>query len=407
MAPSLYATEATFFTRNRKLTFPAVVCSLLNLFKESVEYNLSVLSPLFNQQPVTGAAFSLARYKIDISFFKDLNKILVDLNNKEAVVRWKGFQLIAGDGSTVALPASRQIKDYFGIYSKTAQGVHTCLAQVFLLYDVLTNVVIEGRLSKMETGEKTLLRECLDDLPIKKAIFILDRGFGYFGECKQFFTQKRDFCIRISGSISTFGRMVKDNPSDDFQVLWEPSDMEKATCRCHGQNTDPILVRVSKIKLASGEIEILVSSLFDTNMFSLDDLKELYRLRWGIEEGFKKLKPKMKLEHFGSRKPAGIFQEFQTHLFMMNIIATIGNIAQREVDKKCSKRKLAYKYNWQNAFRFIRNKFIELIYCIDLENLIEHLVQCISTSVTAVKPDRSFPRLRIKKRKPRLHQTYK
>ena len=97
------------------LTFPIVVSSLLNLFKESVEYNISILLPFFNQKAVSGAAFSLARYKIGLSFFKELNKILVDFKQKESTVLWKGFPLIAGNGSTVSLPASRQIKEHFGI----------------------------------------------------------------------------------------------------------------------------------------------------------------------------------------------------------------------------------------------------------------------------------------------------
>jgi IS4 transposase len=61
-------------------------------------------------------------------------------------------------------------------------------------------------------------------------------------------------------------------------------------------NYEPIQVRVSKIKLKSGEIEILISSLYQMDIYTLDDMKELYRLRWGIEEGFIKLKPKMKIK---------------------------------------------------------------------------------------------------------------
>lgn len=349
----------------------------------------------------------MARYKIDLSFFKDLNKILVDFNQKESAVLWKGFQLIAGDGSTVSLPASKQIKEHFGIYSSTEKGVNSCLARVFMLYDVLTDLVIDGRISKIEEGEKSLLKQCLTDFPVNKGIFILDRGFGYFGVCKRFFTQERDFCIRISGSNSAFGQSAMENPLNDFLTLWKPSVMEQETCRQQGQDIEPIKIRISKIELKSGETEILVSSLFDMELFSLEDLKELYRLRWGIEEGFKKLKPKMKLEHFGSRKPEGIFQEFQAHLFMMNVVSIMGNAAQQEVEKKCSSRKLKYKYNWQNAFRFVRNKIIEIVNFRNTEQLIEQLIAQIATSIIAVKPERSFPRLRIKKRKPRLYQTYK
>lgn len=384
-----------------------MVSTILNLFKESVEYNISTVLPFLCLKPVTGAAFSLARYKIKLSFFKDLNKIPINFHQKEPSRLWKGHQLIDGDGSTASLPASMLIKEYFGVYSIRKDGVKSCMAQLFMLYDVLTDMVIDGRISKTEVREKTLLKDCLRDLPVSKAIFLLDRGFGYFSECKGFLDQQRDFCIRMSGSASSFGKSVLENQSTDFITSWQPSQSEEETCRMHGLDDRPIWVRVSKIKLKTGEIEILVSSLYDMNEFLLTDMQELYRLRWSIEEGFKKLKPKMKLEHFGSRKPEGIFQEFEAHLFMMNLVALIGNAAQEEVERKCSKRKLKYRYNWQNAFRFVRQKIVSLLNHRDIKALIEQLIGLISASVTAIKPDRSFSREVSRQKKTRLHQTYK
>jgi IS4 transposase len=87
-----------------------------------------------------------------------------------------------------------------------------------------------------------------------------------------------------------------ENPFYDFLAYWKRTDKEKKTCRNHVLNYEPIQVRVSKIKLKSGEIEILISSLYQMDIYTLDDMKELYRLRWGIEEGFIKLKPKMKIK---------------------------------------------------------------------------------------------------------------
>ncbi|RZL97782.1 MAG: hypothetical protein EOO88_62095, partial [Pedobacter sp.] len=121
----------------------------------------------------------------------------------------------------------------------------------------------------------------------------------------------------------------------------------------YGLDTEKIFVRVTKIGLKTGETEVLVSSLFDMDNVGTAQMKVLYGLRWPIEEGFKKLKPKMKLEQFGCRKPDGIFQEFEAHIFMMNLVALLGIQAQQQIDMN-KKRKLNYKYNWQNAFRFVR-----------------------------------------------------
>ena len=360
-----------------------------------------------NIQPVTDAAFSLARFKIDLSFFKDLNKIVIDFHQESPSKLWKGFQLIAGDGSTVSLPASRQIKEYFGVHSNNDDGIKNCLAQIFMLYDVYTDVVIDGRISTMENSERTLLSNCLADQPVTKAIYLLDRGFGHFHVCKRFLNQKRDFCIRISNSCSVSCRAVMENPLNDFITYWKPSRKEKKTCHKHGLDNEPVKIRASKIMLNTGEIEILVSSLYETNTYSLADIKGLYKLRWGIEEGYKKLKPKMRLEQFGSRKPEGIFQEFEAHLFMMNLVGIMGNIAQNEIAEKCRKRKLKYKYNWQSAYRLIRNKIVSLLNQVEIEHIIDKLLKLIAASVVAIRPERSFPRSQLRKNKTRLHQAYK
>ena len=363
--------------------------------------------PYFNLKPVTGAAFSLARYKIDLSFFKDLNKILVDFHRQRHFKVWKGFQLIAVDGSTVALPPSSQIKEYFGIYSQKGNGVKSCMAQILLLYDVCSEFVIAGKISKTEVSEKVQFRNCLAELPQSKAIFILDRGFGYFNICKELILQKRDFCIRLSTAQSLFAKNALKNPGNDLVMEWSPSESEKSTCMHHGIDCGPIKIRVTKIQLKTGEIELLVSSLLDIEKFSLPDINNLYRLRWGVEEGFKKLKPKMKIEQFGSRKPQGIFQEFEAHLFMMNMVAILGDQAECEIEKKCRNRKLNYKYNWQNAFRWVRHNMIQLIGYKEIEKLISKLKELISGSVIPIKPDRNFERITYKKRKNRLYQTYK
>jgi hypothetical protein len=372
-----------------------------------VEYNIASILPCFNLEPVTGAAFSLARYKISLSFFKDLNKVLVNFHQKAPSTLWKGFQLIAGDGSTVSLPVSRQVKNYFGVHSTNDDGINNCLAQIFMLYDIFTGLIIKGCISKMEDSERTLLKKCLAGFPVYKAIFLLDRGFGHFHVFKRFLNSKRDFCIRISCTGSLFGKKMMEVTSDDFITYWTPSEKEKKTCSKHKLDTKPIRVRVSKIKLKNGEIELLVSSLYDMDTYNIANLKELYKLRWNIEEGFKKLKPKMKLEYFGSRKPEGIFQEFEAHIFMINLIAIMGAEAQQEVEQKVKKRKLKYRYNWQNAYRFIRNKLIDILRLRNLDQLIDRLITLLASSVIALKPDRCFPRSPLRKNKTRLHQAYK
>jgi len=183
--------------------------------------------------------------------------------------------------------------------------------------------------------------------------------------------------------------------------------MERSNCIKHGQDIKAIQVRVSKILLDTGETELLVSNIFNMEVINKAEMKQLYFMRWGVEEGFKKLKPKMKLEHFGCKKMEGIYQEFYAHIFMLNIVSIIGNEAQQRIDVKVHGRKHKYKYNWQNAYRNIRDKIVALINNRNIYKILNDLIKKIILSVVAIVPDRAFAREKKSSNKSRLFQCYK
>jgi hypothetical protein len=353
------------------------------------------------------AAFSAARYKIKPAFFQALNALVVKHIETLIPTTWKGYQLIAFDGSTISLPPSAQIKKIFGIFAQTVKGTKTCMAQVLICFDVLSNYVLASKIDKMEVGEKSLLRMMLPEIKATNAIFILDRGFGNFSICKMFEKQNFKYCIRLSTQISSFAKTAMNCAESDFITFWEPSEMERSNCKQHRQDTTAIKVRVSKVLLDTGEIELLVSNLFDAGAINDTEMKQLYFMRWGIEEGIKKLKPKMKLEHFGCRKMEGIYQEFYAHIFMMNVVAIMGNEAQQSIDVKVKERKRKYKYNWQNAYRHVRDKIIVLLNSRNIYKTIKELIKKIESSIVAIVPDRAFSREKQSSRKSRLFQCYK
>lgn len=348
--------------------------------------------PAISTKQVKGPAFSMARYKIKLSFFLELNKILTDHIETLKPRLWKGYRLVAGDGTTVNLPPSISIKDHFGIFATTQSGGKTCLANACMLYDVLSNMTIDSIICPTSIGEGTLMNRMLIQSQFSNSIILLDRGFGFFSTCKIINSKKQGFCIRLKTSQSDFTRKVLMYPLSDFITDWSASEAERKTCRKNVLDTDSIRVRVTKVVLKTGEIEILVSNIFDMKAITEKDIQALYAMRWGVEEGFKKLKPKMKLEQFGCKRYEGIYQEFYAHIFMMNLVEIIGSDAEDEIIKKTKNRKLKYKYNWQNAFRFVRNKFVNIFHLGEFQSSLESIVKQIASSLIAIKNDRSFER---------------
>ena len=222
-----------------------------------------------------------------------------------------------------------------------------------------------------------------------------------------FQNQQHKFCIRLTSQLSAFAKGAIASADSDFVTIWEPSEMERSNCKTHGYDSIPIKVRVTKVVLDTGEIELLVSNLFELDTINQAAMKTLYFMRWSIEESIKKLKPKMKLEYFGCKKPEGIYQEFYAHIFILNLVSIMGNEAQVKIEKETEGRTRDYKYNWQNAYRHVRERIIQLINNRNLYKIINDLIQKIALSVVAVIKGRKFSREKQSSRKARLFQCYK
>ena len=101
---SLFTTSPNDFSRERKLTIERLVGIIINMPKRSLSIELNdFFNLLKDSNPATKAAFSLQRGKLLPVFFQVWNCFLVDCFYKHHVAHikhWKGFRLLAVDGST-------------------------------------------------------------------------------------------------------------------------------------------------------------------------------------------------------------------------------------------------------------------------------------------------------------------
>lgn len=74
-------------------------------------------------------------------------------------------------------------------------------------------------------------------------------------------------------------------------------------------------LRVVRFPISDNEYECILTNLPD-NEFSIDEIKELYALRWGIETSFRELKYAVGLACFHSKKREYIIQEIWARLIL-------------------------------------------------------------------------------------------
>ena len=106
----------------------------------------------------TKSAFVQARKKVKPEVFERLSDLLLNefySDNELAIKLWKGFRLLAVDGSRITLPITKELK---AIYGESKNQTNTVLVQArcSVIYDVLNKYVLDGSLGALKIGERDL-----------------------------------------------------------------------------------------------------------------------------------------------------------------------------------------------------------------------------------------------------------
>lgn len=104
-----------------------------------------------------------------------------------------------------------------------------------------------------------------------------------------------------------------------------------------------------RFKITEDTYECIVTNL-DKDEFSMQDIKELYHLRWEIETSYRELKYDLDLNTLHSKKRNLIEQKIYAKMILYNFCSRITN----EIDITKRKRKYEYQLNFIRAFHIIR-----------------------------------------------------
>ena len=113
-----------------------------------------------------------------------------------------------------------------------------------------------------------------------------------------------------------------------------------------------------KNRLSSLQNEIskyLVTSIFDETL-TASDFKELYFLRWPIEQKYGELKNQYLIEEFSGATSTSIEQEFYINLMLSNLAAMIKRAADNKINESADPDN-KYRYQSNRAFIIGRMKW--------------------------------------------------
>jgi hypothetical protein len=397
-----YLFDTKHFTRKRNLPFQTVVLLILRLLKSSLQTELKgFYTEVFKQDEVVNwvsdAALSKARQKIKSDLFSDLSDTVAEaFYSLTGGDRWKGYRLLGVDGSEINLPSSKQLLKDFGKHHTNSVGTKIPQARVSFLTDVLNKITIDASIESFRTGEQTMLADHLDCVK-HTDLLTADANYGHFWVLKKVADTGADYCFRISKS-SDFVKGFIASGMKDVVLDWHPSKSTRASCRKNNVDEKHMKVRLVLIELEN-EIEILVTSLLDQQLFSYQDMQGLYNTRWAVEEEFKKFMQRLVVEYFSSLKTNGVRQDFHANVFMLNVVSLLTHESNKKVLEDSKNLKFRRCINWTSALGDVRQR-LALLFLRSakiVERIIRSLTKSFEINTEPIKPNRRFNRDKRKK----------
>jgi hypothetical protein len=134
-------------------------------------------------------------------------------------VYWKGFRLLAMDGTTINLDNWTALKKYYGT-AKNGQGGVTVQARMLLLQFPWSRMPYYYEVARLSVGEHTLAERLAERIQAGDLI-LLDRGFWSYALFWQAHNKQAYFGIRLrkGPKLKTLRRLGKG----DRLVTWAPS----------------------------------------------------------------------------------------------------------------------------------------------------------------------------------------
>jgi len=355
---------------------------------------------------ITKSAFFQARKQLSYTAFIELNRqiIVTAYKSPEHLKTWRGFRLCAVDGSSTRLPNTPDITAYFGV-QKGRNGQANCtmgMASVF--YDVLNHLVIDSCIHPNGYSERACVADHMQ-YATQNDLVIYDRGYPAFWLYALHIQQKNFFCIRTKTQQSLAVKaFIKSNNREEIIEI-KPNKTSIQTCLDRGLPTEVIKLRLVRIDLP-GEVEVLITNLMDCKIYEADLFKELYYLRWGVEENYKRLKQWVEIENFSGKSALSVQQDFYAKIVASNLTALIEIPAQRKVDKRTHDLELSYQVNSAQALSKMKHQLVNFILNAPkgISRGIERIIDYISITVEAVRGGRSMPR-NLKNIKNNIHFT--
>jgi len=396
-----FRVRATAFTRERVLTWPVVIMVMLRGQKVSLQTAVNKFFSALGEvwRVVTASAYRQARQKVQPEMFVHLNAVACEeyyarYGAEDAVMLWHGHRVLGMDGSYLNLPDTAETRREFRVQTNQYPGAEQVQALASVLYDLRNDVGLSAALGPKQ-AEKTHLFATHLAVTRRGDVVVCDRAYADYSVMAMLLAQQCHFVIRFPRQSFTAVNAFWASPAQERVVtLTVP-----ASARTHVTEqrlAATLRVRLLKVRLPSGEMEVLGTDLLDARRYPAAEFKAVYGWRWNHETYHDRIKNIFEVERFSGKSVQAIKQDFYGVIFLATLESILSKPAQAELTAQGAARACRTAPQVNRAVSYV--------------TVLEHIVQLLGdphrspastlaaierlllTSPTRQRPGRHFPR---------------
>lgn len=387
-------------------------------FKEDKTLQSDIENYITNYKPeldIPSKQFiSSQRTYIKPVLFQDISKKYLELidykTDNQLFKTFKGFRLIAGDGSDFEIPDFPETRAEFNI-KNTPRYRKPAMCKFSSIQDVLNGFILDGIVDNYKAAELPLIHQHLQNVenminPVK-TIWIFDRGYTAMELYARIIEMNSYFIVRLR--TDSYKEERKNITEEDSPIslningdrLKKFHDLELKNIYSKKWTMD---LRIVTITTNNGEKYSLLTNI-PQEVLGTKEIGEIYKLRWGIETNYNTMKNRIYIENYSGKRRICIEQDIYSKFLKFNIFHYLkikfNKLIKNKKEQQGDYRQ--YQVDQANLIRNLKDKLLLILLSTSMtirEKLVKNFYKSCMRYPNRVKKNKTTPR------KKKLHRCF-
>jgi len=316
---------------------------------------------------------------------------------------WKGRHVKIVDGTTVTMPDTPENQAVWPQQKNQGPGVGFPIVRLVVVLSLAVGTVLEwamGPYQGKQTGENQLFRGLMDQLA-DGDIALADRYYASWWDFALLAERGIDLVTRLhQWRRADFRTGVRVGSCDQLVVWGKPPRPDWLDPQTYAALPNELVIRELKVRVRIPGFRVrdyvVATTLWEDELYTADEIAELYRARWHAELDLRSIKTTLQMEHLRCKTPDLVRREVATYLIAYNLIRATMAEAARLHDLR--PRDISFKGAVQTLNSYRDRGLLEA----PSVELLAALLTAIAAHRVGNRPDRVEPRL--VKRRPKQYK---